>query len=102
MHSSILDSFLTIVKEVECTSSQHQLYVCTENETETPKADITAGMKIESRSVPFPSEDEMNSSFAELNSWKFKAINLCLVPLQKKIKIFDLHYHELLQFCFEK
>ena len=36
--------------------------------------------KIESKSVPSPSEEEMNSFYAELNNCKFKPIALSLVP----------------------
>lgn len=36
--------------------------------------------KIESKSVPAPSEEEMNSFYAELNNCKFKPIVLSLVP----------------------
>ena len=75
--------------------------------------------KIESKSVPAPSEDEMNSFYAELNNCKFKPIGLSLVPPfaesfgLKSCEIQtvqylsdpeyqDLEYPELLQVCLEK
>ena len=36
--------------------------------------------KIESTSVPAPSEEEMSSFYAELNNCKFKPVALSLVP----------------------
>ena len=36
--------------------------------------------QIESKSVPAPSEEEMNSFYAELNNCKFKPIALSLAP----------------------
>ncbi|XP_068743620.1 uncharacterized protein [Montipora capricornis] len=75
--------------------------------------------KIESRGVPAPSEEEMNSFYAELNNCKFKPIALSLVPpfaesfvlKSREIptvqdlsdhKYQDLEYPELLQVCLEK
>ena len=36
--------------------------------------------KLESKSEPAPSEEEMNYFYAELNNWKFKPVALSLVP----------------------
>ena len=75
--------------------------------------------KIESKSVPAPSEEEMNSLYVELNNCKFKPIALSLVPpfaesfVLKSPEIStiqdlsdpkyqDLEYPELLQVCLEK
>ena len=75
--------------------------------------------KIESKRVPTPSEEEMDSFYAELNNCKFKPIALSLVapyaesfvlksreiPTVQDLsdpKYQDLEYPELLQVCFEK
>lgn len=75
--------------------------------------------KIESKSVPAPSEEEMNSFYAELNNCKFKPIAFSLIPpfaeslVLKSCEIptvqdlsdpkyQDLEYPEPLQVCLEK
>ena len=75
--------------------------------------------KIESKSVPAPSEEEMNSLYVELNNCKFKPIALSLVPPFAESFVLkspeiptiqdlsdpkhqDLEYPELLQVCLEK
>lgn len=96
-----------------------ELYATLDSVLDTSQVDnLAEEPKNESKSVPAPSEEEMNSFYAELNNCKFKPIALSLVaPFAESFvlksreiptiqdlsdpKYQDLEYPELLQVCFE-
>ena len=126
--SWLLPSYVTEVeyervRDINFTSAKKMksdLDATLDNVLDKPQVDnLLEEPKIESKCVPVPSEEEMDSFYAELNNCKFKPIALSLVtpfadsfvlksreiPTVQDLsdpKYQDLEYLELLQVCFEK